>query len=203
MRILNTNNLGIFTLLFFAFPYLSSLLGSSWILAASSEEWTNVKTVGGHIAECSATSPNQFSALQPMNLKLLSSEKSGSQLTAQFEIQFVECQKNQWKPIKVIQNEFTQNIKDEINQVQSQKTSFSRYRIHIKDKDGVQRQVIALDDLQAKVHVKIRLNSLDFTKDAITKTKYVDINLVADRIKQTSSDRFFDEVTWGPYRISF
>ena len=139
----------------------------------------------------------------PLNLKLVNDEKIGNVLLSNFEAQFVECKKSTWASIKNIQNDFSRNFKDEIGQVQSEKISFNKFRIQVKDNTGKEIQLINLDTNQitSKINFKIRVNSLDLTKDETTHTKFVDVSLVADRVRQTSSDRFFEEVNWGSYRI--
>lgn len=188
----------------YSFTHLALPLLLLPITGFSSDEWTNVKTVGGNVQECSLTSPAVSESLQPTNIKLSTTSVQGKTIVAELEVQFVNCKNGVWTPSKIVVNEFKANIKDEIGQVQSEKISFSNYRIKIRNKNGKDLQTIPIDskDQKAKMKFKIKLDSLDFDKDDISKTRFAEIVLVADRVRQTSSDRFFDEVGWGTYRLT-
>ena len=170
----------------------------------SHEDKINIKTIGGHVAECSETVPPPSESLQPMSLKMSSSDKQGSVLISNYEIQFVTCGRVEgaflWTPVKTLSKEFKQSFKDDIGQVQSEAITFEKYRIIVTDKDGKIIQTIALD-AKAKMKFKVNVNGRDITKDTSTNSKFVDVSLIADRIRQTPADRFFDEVTWGRYRL--
>lgn len=172
-------------------------------LLASSEELTNVRILGGFSAECNETNPSVSIAMQPITFVALNSKKSGSMLNAEFEIQFVECSKGKWNKLKIIKSEIEQNITDEINQTLKEKQTFSKWRVQIQNTEGKSIQQIPISiSSGAKFKFKIKVNSLDIQRDPETKVKFVDVILLADRIKKTSADYFFDEVNWGRVRIS-
>lgn len=99
-------------------------------------------------------------------------------------------------------NEFNNSITDEIGQNMKEKISFSKFRIQILDTKGKIVETLPVSPAKsAKFNFKIRINSLDIEKDPETKTKYVDVVLLADRKRQTSADYYFDEVNWGRQRL--
>jgi hypothetical protein len=175
-------------------PFLPSL--------ATSAELTNVKIIGGYGAECSETSPSLGNSLQPLITNVASSQKTGTTLKAEFEIQFVECTKNKWNKSKSIQTEFEQSITDELGQVQKEKITFSKFRIQIQNTEGKVIQTIPLSVSSGSLlKFKVKVNSRDITKDAESGTKFVDVILLADRTRKTAADYFFDEVNWGRSRL--
>ncbi len=186
------------------FRYLALVTLLLPLVTLSSPEWTNVKTVGGNVQECSATDPGPLEISQPLSMKLTATEKQSRSLIAEFEIQFLSCKKNGWAVVKNVTNDFSSNFKDEIGQVQSEKINFSHYRLQVRDKDGkiIQSFPVEAHNQNSKLKFHINVNTRDLTIDDSTKTKYVDVILIADRIRQTSSDRYFDEVNWGVYRLS-
>lgn len=194
----------IIKLLLAPFLYLSVGLILVPLLSLSSSDWTNVKTVGGGVAECSETSPELPNSQQPLNLKVILTNRMSSVFVSDFEIQFVTCKvsdrKYNWSALNSIKTDFSQKFKDELGQVQTEKITFEKYRVVVTDRDGKVLQTIPVD-VAFNIKFKIRVNSLDISKDPKTKTKYIDVSLVADRIRQTSSDRFFEEVNWGRYRL--
>tara|TARA_B110001454_G_C12723308_1_gene436474 strand:- start:15845 stop:16474 length:630 start_codon:yes stop_codon:yes gene_type:complete len=184
------------------FMYLVTLISILRPALAASEELTNVKVIGGFGAECSESSPPNTNFLQPITFNMIDSKKSGSITTAEFEIQFVECAKNKWSKLKSVKTEFTQDITDEIKQNFKEKTVYSKFRVEIKNAKGDTVQTIPFPSSnKGRFTFKVKLNSLDFTKDEETKTKFVDVVLMADRNRQNAADRYFEEVNWGRMRL--
>ncbi len=184
------------------FVYLVTLLTSLKPVLAAPTELTNVKVIGGFGAECSESSPANTNYLQPLIFSMLDSKKSGSVTNAEFEVQFVECDKNKWSKLKNIKTEFTQDITDEIKQNFKEKTTYSKFRIEIKNAKGETVKTIPFSSgTKGRFTFKVKFNSLDFIKDEETKTKFVDVFITADRSRQNAADRYFEEVNWGRVRI--
>lgn len=170
--------------------------------SATSEELTNVKVIGGFLGDCSESNANQTNYLQPLTLTLKSSKKSGSILSADFEVQFMECDRNSWVKRKFIKSEFIQNVTDELKQKQKEKTSYSNFRIQIQNTTGDSIQTIPIPSENAGVFkFKVKVNSLDISKDEESKSKFIDIVLRADRNRQNAADHYFEDVNWGRVRV--
>lgn len=184
------------------FVYLVTLFTTLKPLQAAPTELTNVKVIGGFGAECSESSPANTNFLQPLIFTMLDSKKSGPVTNAEFEVQFVECDKNKWSKLKNIKTEFTQDITDEIKQNFKEKTTYSKFRIEIKNAKGeIVKTIPFSSGTKGRFTFKIKFNSLDFIKDEETKTKFVDVFITADRSRQNAADRYFEEVNWGRVRI--
>lgn len=170
--------------------------------AATSEELTNVKVIGGFSAECTESNLANTNYLQPITFNMIDFKKLGSTTYAEFEIQFVECAKNKWSKLKSIKTEFNRDITDEIKQNYKEKTTYSQFRVEIKNAKGDTVQTIPLTATnKAKFTFKVKLNSLDFAKEEKTKTKFVDVILMASRSRQNAADYYYEEVNWGSLRL--
>ncbi len=167
---------------------------------ATSQELTNVKVIGGFSADCSEGNAVQTNYLQPIILSLMDAKQSGASNSADFEIQFVECEKDKWVKLKTIKTEFLQQTTDELKQSQKEKTTFENFRVQVQDTKG---KVIQTSLLNGKAHFKfkVRVNSLDIARDEDSKSKYVDVILLADRKRQNAADFYFEEVNWGRVRL--
>lgn len=184
------------------FVYLVSLMAPLKPALAASEELTNVKVIGGFGAECSESSPANTNYLQPIIFTMLESSKSASVTSAEFEVQFVECAKNKWSKLKNIKTEFSQDITDEIKQSFKEKTSYSGFRVEIKNAKGeIVKTIPFSSGTKGRFTFKVKFNSLDFVKDEETKTKFVDVFVTADRSRQNAADRYFEKINWGRVRL--
>lgn len=184
------------------FMHLGSIFWLGIPALATSEELTNVKVIGGFGAECTESSPANTNYLLPITFNLIDSKKSGTVTTAEFEVQFVECEKNKWTKLKTIKTEFTQNIIDEIKQNYVEKTKYSKFRIEVKNTNSAVIQSIPFSaDNKGRITFKIKVNSRDIAKDEETKSKFVDVFLLANRSRQNAADFYFEDVNWGRVRL--
>lgn len=187
--------------LYAKFMHLITLLTLGFSTFATSEELTNVKVIGGFNAECSEANSAQTNYLQPIIFNLIDSKKSGSTTSAEFEVQFVECLKGKWSKLKNIKTEFNQNITDEVKQNYKEKTIYSKFRVEIRNTKDEAIQTITLDTTKGRSTFKVKFNSLDFTKDEETNTKFVDVIMMANRARQNAADFYYDDINWGRVRL--
>ncbi len=181
--------------------HLVSLMTLVFPATGASEELTNVKVIGGFGAECTESSPANTNYLQPMTFNMIDSKKSGSVTNAEFEVQFVECAKNKWSKLKNIKTEFNQDITDETKQHYKEKTTYGQFRVEIKNSKGETIQTIPFTSNKGRFTFKVKLNSLDFAKDEETKTKFVDVIVMANRSRQNAADYYYEDVNWGRVRL--
>lgn len=181
--------------------HLVSLVALVLPATGASEELTNVKVIGGFGADCSESSPANTNYLQPITFNMIDSKKSGPVTSAEFEVQFIECAKKKWSKLKNIKTEFNQDITDEIKQNYKEKTIYSQFRVEIKNPKGETIQTIPFTGQKGRFTFKVKLNSLDFAKDAETKTKFVDIIVMANRSRQNAADYYYEDVNWGRVRL--
>lgn len=174
--------------------------------ADSTANWSSVKIVGGSPVECSENSSKValLAGNQPINLSVLKSEKNQSTTTVEFEVQFMECRANKWAPMSQVKNDYIRNFKDDIGQSLSEKINYTNYRAHVLDSNGQIIQTISFNsnEIKSKFSFKVKINRRDISIDDTTKTKYVEVSLVADRTRKNPADYFFDEVNWGRYQVN-